>query len=235
MTRTTMITALFAAATTTSAMNAQVFEIAVDRYNLSASDGVFDTDGPTTTNGPTSGDWTNETFTSAVMGGNGGSAYGYQAANASVGVYGGFVDAAASAFGDGSDFASGYGDSNFTVDFDLGASGGDWTLEGFVNAFGDINGEISEAYINFIDLNTNTIIWGTFVDNDFEQFNEAGSLGAGSYRLEANALAIVDRIFENGFGDSTATVDFNFTVTPAPGTVALLSLGALGVTLRRRA
>ncbi len=234
MTHTTLMTAMFAAATATSALQAQVLEISVDRYNLSASEGGFDTDGPTTTTGPATGDWLDETFTSAVMGNNGGDGYGYQDSTIANGAYSGYVDAAASAFGDGSDFASGYGQSHFEIDFSVGAGGGDWNLEGFVNAFGDINGEVSEAYIELVDLSDNSVIWGTFVDDAFESFSEGGSLAAGNYRLEADALAIVDRIFENGFGNSTATVDFDFTVTPAPGTAALMALCGIGCASRRR-
>ncbi len=234
MTRAAMMSGLIATAGAVSALHAGVTEDAVDRYNLTFAEGGFDVDGPNSTNGPASGAWLDDNFSSAVMSGNGSSSNGYQDSYVNNGAYGGYVDARADAFGDGSDFASAYGESNLTVDFTLGAGGGDWTLEGYVNAFGEINGEVSEAYIELIDLSDNSVIWGAFVSDDFVTFDEGGSLAAGSYRIEANALTIVNRTFEDSFGDSTATVDFDFTVTPAPGSVALLAFGGLGCAARRR-
>lgn len=212
---------------------AGVTETAVDRYVLVAAEGGFSTDGPRNTSGPASGVWLGDDFAAASEGGNGGSSNGYQDSSIANGLYSGFLDGRADSFGDGSDFASGYGQSHLSVDFNL-AAGGDWALSGFVNAFGFINGETSEAYIRLIDLSDNSVVWGTFVNDAFEAFAEGGSLAAGNYRLEADALAAVNRIFETGFGDSTASVEFDFTVTPAPGSIALFGLAGLGWARRRR-
>lgn len=232
MTRTALIVGL-AGSLLASGAHAQFSLSSVDRYVLVAAEGGVLTDGPTQVDGPVSGPWNGDEFASATQGGNGGSANGYQVSEIGAGVYSGYVDASASAFGDGSDFASGYGQSHFEMDINVTAPS-DWMLEGYVNAFGDINGEISEAYIELVNIDTNTVIWSTMVDNAYEEFNEAGTLAPGNYRFEADALAIVDRIFENGFGDSTATVDFDFTIVPTPASASLLALGVLGCAGRRR-
>ncbi len=232
MTRTAILFGA-AGAVLASSAGAQLSITSVDRYVLVAAEGGVLTDGPRTTNGPITGPWVGDDFASAVEGGNGGSANGYQESDIGAGVYSGFLDGRADAFGDGSDFASGYGQAHFEMDFSL-ASPGDYTLEGFVNAFGQINGEVSMAYIEIVDLGTNTSVWSLFVDDSFESFSEAGTLPAGNYRFEADALAIVNRIFETGFGDSTASVEFDLTIVPTPASASLLALGVIGCAGRRR-
>ena len=222
-----------AGAVLASSAGAQLSIVSVDRYVRVAAEGGFTSDGPRTTNGPIVGPWVGSDFASAAEGSNGGSADGYQESDIGAGVYSGFLDGRANAFGDGSDFASGYGQSHFEMDFSLAGAGG-YTLDGFVNAFGQVNGEVSKAYIEIVDLGTNTTVWSLFVDDSLENFSEVGSLPAGNYRFEADALAIVDRIFESGFGDATASVEFDLTITPTPASGSLLMLGMIGCVGRRR-
>jgi len=222
-----------AGAVLASSAAAQLSVISVNRYVRVAAEGGFTTDGPRTTNGPIAGPWVGSDFAAAAEGTNGGSADGYQESAIGAGVYSGYLDGRANAFGDGSDFASGYGQAHFEMDFSLAAAG-DYTLEGFVNAFGQVNGEVSKAYIEIVDLGTNTAVWSLFVDDSLENFSEAGTLPAGNYRFEADALAIVDRIFESGFGDSTASVEFDLTIVPTPASASLLALGVIGCAGRRR-
>ncbi|GAB5495672.1 MAG: hypothetical protein Phyf2KO_07520 [Phycisphaerales bacterium] len=211
----------------------QLTEDSVIRYNTSSVIGGTDSDGPNTTFGPTSGEWTHEEFTSAVDGGNGGSASGYQVSDIANGAYSGYVDAACDAFGDGNELANSMAMSHLEVDFSLAVEG-EYTLSGFVNAFGEINGENSIADIQLIDLSDNSLIWGLNVTDDFIAFDEAGTLAAGSYRIVSESLAIVNRDFTNSFGSSTATVDFEMTVTPSPQTLTTLLVGVGCMSRRRR-
>lgn len=216
----------------TTGAAAQPVLTSVDRFILVSTEGGSTLDGPYTFTGPVTGPWT--AFEgSAVFGDNGGSTGGFNDTNIAPGAYTGQVDARADAFGDGADIANSYCQTHFEIEFAL-PGGGDYTLDGFVNAFGELNGETSDAYIELVDLSTNTPIWSQFISDGFLAFSEAGTLPAGSYRFEADTLAIVDRTFEEGFGDSNATVNFNLTVTPSPASASLIALGMLGCAARRR-
>lgn len=216
-----------------SAGSAQLTEISFDRFVQSGVVGGADSDPVSTITGPMSGAWNIDHFSSAVDDMNGGSASGYQDSDIGVGAYSGYVDAASSAFGDGADFANAFALSHYEFDFLLSGTE-DYTLDGFVNAFGEINGEVSEADIRLVDLSDNSLIHNWSISNGFEAFDVAGSLPAGSYRFVAEAYTIVNRDFVNGFGDSTATVNFEMTLTPAPHAVAVLGLAGLGCSIRRR-
>lgn len=232
MTRTAISVALLGTALA-SAAHSQVSVSSMDRFVRVAAEGGTITDGPRTVNGPQSGAWDHLESAAAVQGDNGGTSDGHQISSVGSGVYSAFLDGRANAFGDGSDFASGYGQSHFEMEFSV-TGPSEYTLEGFVNGFGTINGEVSEAYIELVDLSDNSVVWSIFVDDSLESFNQMGVLAAGSYRFEADALAIVNRIFENGFGDATATADFTLTVVPAPASLALLGVGLGSGLLRRR-
>lgn len=233
MTRSGLLIGLAATALAASA-SAQPTLTAVDRFILLSTQGGSTIDGPYTFNGPDSGPWSTFEF-SAVFEDNGGSTGGFQDTTIDVGIgaYWGEVDARADAFSNGTGIARSYCQSHFAIDFSL-FSTGDYTLSGFVNAFGTINGELSEAYIRLLDVGSNSVIWSLAVDNAFEAYNQMGTLPAGNYRFQADALTIVDHSFMNSWGESTATVNFNLTVTPAPGPASLLALGMAGFAGRRR-
>jgi hypothetical protein len=232
MTRTALIAGV-AGSVLAFAASAQVSVNSTNRFVRVAAEGGVLTDGPRTTSGPTTGAWVFDDEAAAVEGGNGGTSQGIQNSGIAGGLLSGVLDSRADAFGDGSDFASGYGQSHFELDFSV-TGPASYILAGFVNAFGDINGEVSEAYIELVDLSDNSIVWSIFVDDGFQAVNQMGVLAAGNYRLEADSLSIVDRIFENGFGDANATVEFTMTVVPAPASAAMLALGAGGCFIRRR-
>lgn len=64
---------------------------------------------------------------------------------------------------------------------------------------------------------------GTFVGTDFLVTQGVGSLGAGTYFMEVRE-----------FGGPLAEWQLNFNVTPSPSSAALLGLGGLVATRRRR-
>lgn len=233
MTRTPIVLTAALAALTPLAHAGAVTETATNRYVLISAEGGFNTDGPRNTAGPASGFWSIYDEANASDGGNGGSASADQDTTIDNGSYAGTLDCLATAFGDGSDFADAYGQSHFAVDFSL-ASAGSYTLTGWLNAFGAINGEISKSSITLTDLGNNSTVWSMSLTDGFQAFDESGSLAAGSYRLELDALAIVDRIFESGFGDANASSQFAMTIVPTPASALLLSIGGIAGAARRR-
>jgi len=232
MTRTALLAGVAGSALAFGA-SAQVTVNSTNRFVRVAAEGGVMADGPRTTNGPVSGSWSDDDEAAASEGANGGSAQGIQTSAIGAGGFSGSLESRADAFGDGSDFASGYGQSHFELEFSV-TGPASYALDGFVNAFGAINGEISEASIELVDLSDNSVVWSIFLDDDFQAFSQMGVLAAGSYRFEADSLSIVDRIFESGFGDANAAVEFTMTIVPAPASAAMLALGVGGFTRRRR-
>lgn len=229
------VVALMLVGTATIA-HAGVIETASTRFDLVFSEGGFTTDGPTQVNGPSIyGDFDDFLFSSAAEGGNGGSSNAGQTSTIAPGNYSVNLDTRADAFGDGSDFASAYAESHFEVSFTL-TSSEDFNISGpFGGAFGQINGETSRTQIIIESLGggspTQTILDET---NDYPSFNVSGTLLPGDYKLTANSLSIVDRIFESGFGDANAGTVFNMTITPEPSSLGLVVLGSLSLIRRRR-
>ncbi len=207
----------------------------VDRYTRTYYDIAFT--GPTAqvVNGPASGlfeDFSNEV--SYWEGNSGGSANAYQISNLGGGVYSAYLDVRADAQGNGSGFAFMGAQSRYSVDFSLGTAT-EYTMSGWAIAFGMINGEHSESVIQLINLDTSAVTTFAFSDDDYVQFDLAGTLAAGNYRLYADATAWVDRTFGTGFGDANASSEFVFTLIPAPsGALALLVCGGMVGVRRRR-
>lgn len=214
---------------------AAVIETASERFTLVAAEGGFNTDGPTRVDAPSSfGLFDNLSFASASMGGNGGSSNASQNSTIDPGNYFVDLDVRADSFGDGSDFASGYAESSFELSFTL-TSAEDFNISGFGGAFGQINGETSktEIIIESIGAGSPTQVIVSVTD-DFPSFDVSGTLLPGDYKLTANSLAIVDRIFQSGFGDANASARFTMTVTPEPTCLVLMGVGGLIMWRRRR-
>ncbi|MCG8404145.1 MAG: PEP-CTERM sorting domain-containing protein [Phycisphaerales bacterium] len=214
---------------------AGVVETASERFTLVAAEGGFNTDGPTRVDAASAfGLFDNISFANASMGGNGGSSNASQNSTIDPGNYVVDLDVRADAFGDGSDFASGYAESSFEVSFTL-TSSEDFNIAGFGGAFGQINGETSKTEIVIESLGggspTQVIVSET---DDFPSFDISGTLLPGDYKLTASSLAIVDRIFDNGFGDASASARFTMTITPEPSSIALLVIGGLAARRQRR-
>ena len=226
---------IVAVATTAAAgtATAQLSNVTVNRYVQSSVVGGANTDPLTTITGPASGEWMIDHFSSAVDGGNGGSGSGYQDSDASFGAYSAFIDASVDAFGDGTDLANSFALTHYEVDSSIIGSE-NYTLQGNVNAFGEINGEISEADIRLIDLSDNSVLHSWSVSDDFQTFNVAGSLATGDYKFIADAYSIVNRDFTGSFGNSTASVTFDMTITPEPQAFAILCLAGFRFAGQRR-
>lgn len=205
---------------------------AVDRFNLTEYDVAFT--GPTTVqnDGSAFGLFDNLTEAFYWEGDAGGSSYADQETTIGTGSFGGMVDAAANTQGNGSGFSFHGAQSHFSVIFSV-STASDYTLDGWVNAWGTINGEHSVADFSLINTDTNMVISATSTDTDFIAFSESGVLAAGNYELIADATSWVDRTFETGFGDATSTVNFSLNIVPAPSSIALLGFGGL-VSIRRR-
>jgi len=225
--------AMTAIAIATASALASVSTTSVNRFDLCEYDVAFT--GPTSVqnSGPAAGLFDDFTDASYWEGSVGGSSYADQVTNVGPGVYSGMVDAAANTQGNGFDFSFHGAQSHYEVGFSV-SSASSYSLTGWVNAWGAINGEYSVADFSLVNTDTSAVIAASSTDTDFLTFDASGTLSAGNYALIADATSWVDRTFATGFGDATSTVSFELTIVPAPGSAALLGLGGLLAIRRRR-
>jgi hypothetical protein len=152
------------------------------------------------------------------------------------GHYSGLLDinATADAGQGGFDIVDGFAQTKLSVNFTLNTSM-DFAIAGNLYAVENDFGDTALAKVVIKNLGgggSPTQVIGQEHD-DLAFFNVSGSLLPGSYQLEIETLAVTSRVFVTSWSETRAGVDFNMTLTPEPGALALLALGGLAV-LRRR-
>ena len=106
----------------------------------------------------------------------------------------------------GVDIATGYAESSFEVLFTL-TEATDFNVSGSYNAFGFVNGAVSEAEVRIDKLGgtgTPSQVIAFTNDNCCPSVNIDGTLLPGDYAFRVNALAIVDHSFMMSYTDSNA-------------------------------
>lgn len=154
----------------------------------------------------------------------GGSSQSTQVSDIDAGIYSANLSVRTDAGGGtmGTEIATGYAESSFELLFTL-TEETDFTVTGYYNAFGFINGAISESEVKIDSLGAGSpsqVIAYT-VDGCCPQIDVSGTLLPGDYALRAHALAVVDHSFMTSYTDSNADANFTFTLDvphgPAPG------------------
>ena len=114
----------------------------------------------------------------------------------------------------GVDIATGYAESSFEVLFTL-TEATDFNVSGSYNAFGFVNGAVSEAEVRIDNVGgtgTPSQVIAFTNDNCCPSVNIDGMLLPGDYAFRVNTLAIVDHSFMMSYTDSNAATDVVMTL-----------------------
>lgn len=114
----------------------------------------------------------------------------------------------------GVDIATGYAEASFEVLFTL-TEATDFNVSGSYNAFGFVNGAVSEAEVRIDNIGgtgTPSQVIAFTNDNCCPSVNIDGTLLPGDYAFRVNTLAIVDHSFMMSYTDSNAATDVVMTL-----------------------
>lgn len=145
----------------------------------------------------------------------GGSSESYLDSNIENGVYSVHLEVGTDAAGGtmGTDIAMGYTEAYFEVEFTL-TEATDFNVAGSYNAFGEINGAVSEVELRIDSISggspSQVIAYAT--DNCCPTVNTTGTLLPGDYAFSARALGIVDHSFMMSYNTSTSGTNVTMTL-----------------------
>ncbi|MCA9254953.1 MAG: hypothetical protein KDA33_04920 [Phycisphaerales bacterium] len=207
----------------TPCLVADVVETGCTRFVICSSQGGDNIDGPYQADGPATCDDFDgyvESFAWDDLGFHGGSSQSSQNSHIGHGEYSVDMWVRTDAGGGtmGTDYAIGYAETVFEVRFTL-TEATDFNVSGSYNAFGFINGAISETEVRIDSLGggTPSQVIAFTVDNCCPSVNATGVLQPGDYAFQSRTLVIVDHSFMMSYTDSNAAnvVTMTLNVPPA--------------------
>lgn len=202
----------------TPVLQADVVETSCTRFILCQNEGGDNLDGPYQMDGPSpygAFEGYVESFAWDDLGFHGGSSQAYQDSSVTPGEYQVELDVRTDAGGGtmGTDIATGYAEAYYDVEFTL-TEATDFNVSGSYNAFGFVNGAISETEVRIDSLGggTPSQIVAFTMDDCCPSVNLDGTLLPGDYVFSARTLAVVDHSFMTSYTDSNAQTDVVMTL-----------------------
>lgn len=204
-------------------LQADVTEFGSTRFVVCRNQGGQNVDGPYQIDGPSIyglvDDYV-ESFAWDDIGFHGGSSQSYQDSDIQHGIYRVELDVRTDAGGGtmGNDIALGYAEAFYEVRFTL-SEATDFNVAGSYNAFGFINGAVSETEVRIDSLGGGSPSQVIAFTNDdcCPSVNVDGTLLPGDYAFIARCLAIVDHSFMMSYTDSNAQTNVTMTLdVPQP-------------------
>ncbi len=211
-----LLTATAALFIATQSLSAGVVETGSTRFIIVMNQGGEVIDGPTQLDySDTLGLFDEYLQSSAWNEFHGGSSEALQDSNVSNGVYDVHLSVGTDAGGGtmGTDIALGYAEAYFEVLFTLDETT-DFNISGTYNAFGEINGAVSEVELRIDSLGggspSQVIAYET--DECCPSINFDGTLLPGDYAFRAHVLGIVDHSFMTSYNTSTSGTNVTMTL-----------------------
>lgn len=206
----TLPVVFFVSLTLAQTLLADVVETTTMRFVTCSSQGGANTDGPYEMEDlSTYGDFDGyvESFAWDDIGFHGGSSQASQQSHVSHGLYSVDMWVRTDAGGGtmGNDFAIGYAETVFEVHFTL-TEATSFNVSGSYNAFGFINGAVSETEVRIDSLGggTPSQVIAYTIDNCCPSVDTDGTLLPGDYVFQSRTLVVVDHSFMTSYTDSNA-------------------------------